>query len=321
MPHIPGHVNRLESAQVAAIREQKWRTVGRGAAMKKRAIANHSAYGAAAIRAMEAFVPAAQRLFDDEVTLGFFPPAARFLLRRAKLRAALGSLLEKVAPGIPGALLCRTRRIDDAVRDAVRRELPALVILGAGLDTRPYRLSELAEIKIVEMDLPALQEFKKTCLLRVFGSLPRHVRFVPVDFNTERLNVALERAALNPCEPAMFVWEGVSQYLQPSAADSVLRTIAQRSQGTVLAFTYILEEVITGIYRTGRSKSFRKSARRRPEPWYFGIDPSQLRTFLAARGLTLRHDFDAQQHQADYLLPLGRKMEVSEVERVAIASV
>jgi methyltransferase (TIGR00027 family) len=205
----------------------------------------------------------------------------------------------------------------------VRQGLPALVILGAGLDTRPYRFIELTKVKVVEIDLSAVQEFKKACLLRKFGVLPRHVRFIPMDLNIEieEVDTALERSGLHPSEPAIFVWEGVSQYLQPNAVDSVLRAVAERPKGTVLAFTYVLEEVITGVYASDRSEAFRKSARRRPEPWHFGIDPRQLQALLAARGLSLRPDFGTREHQMDYLQPVGRKMEVSEIERVAIASV
>jgi methyltransferase (TIGR00027 family) len=273
------------------------------------------------MRAMEAFVPERERLFEDPIVLDFLPRSARFLLRRAVIRAAFTAMLEAGAPGVRGALLCRTRRIDEAVRDAVRRGLPALVILGAGLDTRPYRFRELAKIKVVEIDLPALQEFKKACLSRSFGILPRHVRFVPMDLNIEPIERALERGGLNSSEPAIFVCEGVSQYLQPRAVDSVLRTIATRPEGTVLAFTYVLEEVVTGVYRPDRSEAFRKSAAGRPEPWHFGIDPRQLRAFFAERGLNLQHDFGSDEHRLDYLLPVGRNLEISEIERVAIASV
>jgi methyltransferase (TIGR00027 family) len=269
---------------------------------------------------METFVPPPQRLFEDEIVLALLPPLARFLLRSAAIRGTLTALFEAGAPGIRGALLCRTRRIDDAVRDAVRRGLPALVILGAGLDTRPCRLPELAGTKILEIDLPQVQDFKKRCLSRL-GVLPSNVHFVASDFNTEPLDSALARGGLSPSEPAIFVWEGVSQYLKPGSVDSVLRTIANRPKGTELVFTYVLEEVITGMFQPGRSEAFRKSARRRPEPWYFGIGPSQLSAFLAGRGLALRGDFGAQEHQADYLQPVGRKLAVSEIERVAMATV
>ena len=261
------------------------------------------------------------RLFEDEVILDLLPPMIRFLVRRPALRQVFLAFFEAGAPGIRGALLCRTRRIDDSVRDAASRGLAAVIILGAGLDTRACRLAELAHTDVLEIDLPQVQEFKKTRLARRFGALPPRVRFVPVDLDVGRLDAALETGGLNASAPALFVWEGVSQYLQPETVDSILDTIARRPVGTVLVFTYVLKEAITGAFRADRSEAFRRSARRRPEQWHFGIDPSELKSFLAARGLTLQHDFGAGEHRADYLRPLGRGMEVSEIERVAIAAV
>ena len=54
---------------------------------------------------------------------------------------------------------------------------------------------------------------------------------------------------LNLSEPTILHWEGVLQYLQPNAVDSVLCTIAKRAKGTVLVFTYVLQELISGVYR------------------------------------------------------------------------
>ncbi len=78
------------------------------------------------------------------LVIDLLPPLARFMLRRAWIRAWFKNWFERQAPGIRGALLCRTRSIDDMVKAGIARGLGAIVILGAGLDTRPYRLPELA---------------------------------------------------------------------------------------------------------------------------------------------------------------------------------
>jgi hypothetical protein len=70
---------------------------------------------------MEVFVPRHQRLFEDEIVLALLPPLVKMLLKNAAIRAAFISLSEAFAPGIRGALLCRTRRIDEAVRVAAAR--------------------------------------------------------------------------------------------------------------------------------------------------------------------------------------------------------
>jgi methyltransferase (TIGR00027 family) len=289
--------------------------------MPQKSRAGRSAYGAAMMKAIEGFTPDDQRLFDDPVVLDLLPAPMRFAIRRHWLRERFGAMLDRAAPGIRGALLCRTRCIDDWVLDALRRGLRSVVTLGAGLDTRPYRLAEMAHAAVFEVDLPAVQDFKKARLTRRFGALPAHVRFVPSDFNAERIDVILGRAGLSEQEPAIFVCEGVTQYLQPAAVDDLFRIIAARPEGTEVVFTYVLEEVVTGRFRADRTQAFRKSAARRPEPWLFGVEPSRLGAFLRERKLTLREDVGAEEHLHRYVRSPGRTMLVSDIERVARASV
>ena len=251
------------------------------------------------------FVPRSQRLFEDNLVIDLLPALTRWMIRRAWIRERFASFFDRKAPGIRGALLCRTRSIDDAVKDAISDGLRTVVILGAGLDTRAYRLPELASASVFEVDLPAVQAAKRS---RLPHELP-NVRFVPIDFEAERLDEALVRGGLYPNAPAIFVWEGVTQYLQPEAVDSVLRVFAARPRGSEVVFTYVLREAVTG------------DRYRRPEPWFFGIDPPQVEAFLKERGLALREDSGADEHIARYLRPLGRELEVSGIERVASAYV
>src|SRR5580693_2890071 len=59
----------------------------RSAQMKGNAEAGRSAYGAASMKATEAFVPAPQRLFEDKIVMDFLPRPVQFLLRRSAIRA------------------------------------------------------------------------------------------------------------------------------------------------------------------------------------------------------------------------------------------
>jgi methyltransferase (TIGR00027 family) len=127
-------------------------------------------------------------------------------------------------------------------------------------------------------------------LERRLARLPDNVRFVPIDFNVESIDSALSRSGFHASQPAMFIWEGVSQYLQPSAVDSVLRSIASMAPDTELIFTYVLEEAITGRFRADRADALRNVTSRLPELWLFGIEPSDLKAFLAERGLLLCED-------------------------------
>jgi O-methyltransferase involved in polyketide biosynthesis len=46
--------------------------------------------------------------------------------------------MDAITPGIYGVQIARTRFIDDAVQDAHALGIEQVVILGTGLDTRPY---------------------------------------------------------------------------------------------------------------------------------------------------------------------------------------
>ena len=280
-----------------------------------------SAYGAALMKATEMFVPPRQRLFEDPVILSCLPGPLRFAIQRRWFRERFMATLDRGAPGVRGTLLCRTRYVDDAVTDAITRGLRVVVILGAGLDTRPYRLSALRTARILEADLPAVQQFKKARLARHFGALPSHVQFVPLDFTVDRLNTRLAEAGLDPHEPAMFVWEGVTQYLPPDSVDEVLQVVAAHAKGSEVVFTYVLNEAVTQQFRPDRDEAFRKAASRHPEQWYFGIEASLIRRFLSDRGLTLLEDAGAKEHSARYLRPTGRELLISEIERIARACV
>jgi methyltransferase (TIGR00027 family) len=225
--------------------------------------------------------------------------------------------MERTAPGVPGALLCRTRWIDDAIARALAERPRPVILLGAGLDTRAYRLPCLEQERVIELDLPAVQRSKRARLSRVLGAMPPRVGFVETDFNVEPLGDALVRGGVRADEPALFVWEGVTQYLLPEAVDSVLRLLAARPAGTELVFTYVLDEVVSRRFRPDRSEAFRRAATRSPEPWLFGIDPARLGDYVAERGLRVREDVGAEEHLAHLVRPRGRELAVSEMEQIA----
>jgi methyltransferase (TIGR00027 family) len=54
----------------------------------------------------------------------------------------------------------RTRIIDDFIMTAVAQGADAILNLGAGLDTRPYRMALPSSLCWIEVDYPAMMEFK-----------------------------------------------------------------------------------------------------------------------------------------------------------------
>ena len=56
-------------------------------------------------------------------------------------------------------------------------------------------------------------------------------------------------------------------------------------------------------------------------PWIFGIDPAEIEQFVTDRGLALIEEAGAAEYKERYLAPLGREMEVIDVERAVLARV
>src|SRR5689334_5800467 len=64
----------------------------------------------------------------------------------------------------------RTVRIDQIVTEQIKQGADLVINLAAGLDTRPYRMDLPASLKWVEVDLPAMIEYKEEILA---GEKPR----------------------------------------------------------------------------------------------------------------------------------------------------
>jgi methyltransferase (TIGR00027 family) len=136
----------------------------------------------------------------------------------------------------------RTRAIDAAVDDAARGGTRQLVLLGAGLDARAWRMPELAGVTVFEVDYPSTQAYKRARLDAAGARAARatDVRFVAVDFARDRLADALERSGHDAGTPTMWVWEGVTPYLPLEAVRSTLGDLARRSAPrSRIAVTYM----------------------------------------------------------------------------------
>src|SRR5512143_3016013 len=138
-----------------------------------------TAAGIAIMRAVESERPADKRICYDPFARRFGPGWLYYFMRFF-IRSGYA---EWRGPGVNGFLAARDRYIDDVLRNSLKEALQQLVILGAGYDSRAYRF-DVAGLKVFEVDHPATQADKLAKLQIIFGKIPEHVTYVPVDFNT-----------------------------------------------------------------------------------------------------------------------------------------
>jgi len=288
--------------------------------MAKQSVGN-TALGAAVYRLIEQFQPEESRLFNDPVVKYLVGTPIRALVQFACIRNYTIKRSDAITQGIYGAQICRTRYIDDAVQAALSQGIRQLVIFGAGFDTRPYRLAGMERVKVLEVDLPSVQEDKKKKLKKHFGRLPEHVTFVPIDFDTQSLEAVVTRALFDPSRPAVFVWEGVTQYLPEEAVCRTLAFVGKSALGSILIFTYVLKSIIDRRSNLPGADKMMDYVAKNNYPWIFGLEPSNVPSFLKPFHLNPIADVGNADYQARYLKPLGRTLVVSEGERIVQASV
>jgi methyltransferase (TIGR00027 family) len=124
----------------------------------------------------------------------------------------------------------RTRFFDERLQRALSRGAAQVVILGAGYDSRAYRMRQLLkDIRVFEVDYGPTQEYKKLRVQEIFGCLPAHVSYVSIDFTREKLGDVLVKAGYRPDRMTFFIWEGVTYYIPEEAIRSTLRFVATES--------------------------------------------------------------------------------------------
>ncbi len=198
-----------------------------------------------------------------------------------------------------------TKHIDSIVTATALKDIKQIVLIGAGLDSRPYRFSQqMPGIRFFEIDLPDTQVLKKSKVIKVFGSLPAYVTYIPFDYRTKNAFSPLQQAGFNTQLKTLFILDGVSRFMEREVVEGTLRSIVQNSSpGSEIIMDYLFDAVVQGdfnIHRGAGYGSLRMKAA--GEPWRYGIPEGQSERFCSERGLTLLSDLSPKDLTRKYLV-------------------
>ncbi|MFE3193959.1 class I SAM-dependent methyltransferase [Nocardia sp. NPDC059240] len=233
--------------------------------------------------------------FTDPVAVELLLDSERGLVeqvRGGQVPKAVGARIEyELLSATSEVLAARTVAIDEAVRESGN---PQLVILGAGLDARAWRMPELTDTAVFEVDHPASQAEKRARLgeRKPLGA----IRFVPVDFGTDSLGAALIAAGHDESRPTTWIWEGVVPYLTPAEVGETVSEVAKRSApGSRLITTYPTPNRLYRYGRRGMELLLSLSGRTNPmarEPQRSSWTPAAMAAVMTERGFTVTGDRD-----------------------------
>ncbi len=183
-----------------------------------------TAVGVARVRALE--TERANPLFRDPLARAFAaagglwpssppPPEDDEAARRRRLAVAF-------------SIVIRTKFLDDLLRQASASGIRQVVLLGAGMDSRAFRIDWPEGTRLFEVDTAAPLDFKAT-VLRQERAVARCERIpVAVDLR-EDWPGALAAAGHDPAVPTVWIAEGLLIYLPQDAVELLLARIGGRS--------------------------------------------------------------------------------------------
>jgi methyltransferase (TIGR00027 family) len=220
------------------------------------------------------------RIFDDPVALQIVPEAAN-----AELVANMSRDGTPDARLLRALFAMRSRFAEERLADAFVRAVRQYVMLGAGLDTFPWRQPAFAKsMHLFAADHPASLAFVKE-RLRVSGlSQPDNLTWVPIDLEHPELMERLACASFDTGIPSFFSVLGVTQYLSPEAVNALLTNLSALPAGSEVVVSFALpDEALSGpdLEAAQLSKTFTGNAN---EPWLTRMDPCDLTTRLRRLG-------------------------------------
>lgn len=273
--------------------------------------------------AIEQNFPSNQRVIHDDLAVKVLPGSYQIvvnLMRVPLLRDWMVNFSEKQVAGIWSGMMCRKRYIDDKVVLALAEEKPveAVVNLGAGYDTRVYRLPPLANVPVWEVDQPVNIEAKEERLQKALGKIPANVTLVPINFVEQKLGDVLKTHGYPASTKTFFVWEAVSQYLTEAAVRQLFEFLAHAPTDSHLAFTYVLKDFIEGKQLFGLETFYQRIVEK-DRVWHFGFAPEDVADFLSEYGWRLVEDLGYDELAEQYVKPTGRQLPVMAIERMVYA--
>ncbi len=245
---------------------------------------------------------AVHQLLDRPVV--FEDPVALRILGAERVRELARNLPRydtQSARAMRAYLVTRSRYAEDEMARLYGQGVRQYIILGAGLDTFPYRNPHGDRLRMFEVDHPSTQAWKRTRLSEQGIAAPQSLTFVPVDFETQSLATRLHQAGFRRNQRVFISWLGVTMYLTREAVMQTLGFVANAcAPGSEIVFDFSLpDEALGTTERLARQKRAERVARI-GEPWISYFDPPALVNDLTAMGYSQATHFGASEANTRY---------------------
>jgi len=229
---------------------------------------------------------AAHQLLDKPLI--FHDPIAVGLVPKSSEQAVLATLDEhrdQVALRLHIAL--RSRFAEDRLEAAAARNVRQYVIVGAGLDTFPWRQPDHARnMTIFAVDDIATLASTQVLFWEHGLPKPANLTFVSADLEDLRLGESLVDFGFDPSTPSFCSVLGVTQYISRQAVDALLEFASSLNAGSEIVFSFVPTDDDLRREDVQMAADAAKRHIALGEPWKTRLDLHQLVKYLTRLGFS-----------------------------------
>src|SRR5262245_53805837 len=177
-------------------------------------------------------------ILSDPVVVGLVPEASE-----QTIVAAVEDHRAPAAVEHRGMFALRSRFTEDRLASAAARGVRQYVMLGAGLETFPWRQPEFArDMRIFFSDHPATLSWTKERFRDRGLAAPSNLTFVAADLRERRLGQRLVECGFERDAPSFFSMLGVIPYLDVASIDSMLGFFASLPKESEAVFSFAVPD-------------------------------------------------------------------------------
>lgn len=145
----------------------------------------------------------------------------------------------------------RTKKIDEEILHGINKEnFTQVCVIGAGLDTRPWRLQKIVNhnVKFFEIDFPEIFNHKLPILKSAGATSDFEYHSVHADLSLPDWNTKLVNAGFDVTQPTLWLLEGLIGYLTEEEANYLFTKISKElsAEGSRIVATFVTVEGRTG---------------------------------------------------------------------------
>jgi methyltransferase (TIGR00027 family) len=228
----------------------------------------------AGAKAFEYSLPKNMRVIED--------PLARYYASAAGLKMV--EMLQSFNPALRKSIVLRARYMDDYARKCLHDGYDQIVLMGAGYDSRFWRIPEFRQADVYELDLESTQLVKKSLTRRLMGGLPPNVKYISMDFSKHSIAAKLKTAGFKDYKKTLFIWEGVTLFLNLDIVLDILGHLKEIAQASRVVFDFVPPELIEDETNYQGNRKLIELCASIKEPLTFGCHPHKMKMILQSLG-------------------------------------